>query len=212
MGIFRFIFSKTFLIQLGIAAVVFLILVFLAFEWLESYTRHGELIKVPDMTGMALDEVDEKLDELNLRHEVIDSANFNPDYAPYAVIEHAPDGGSFVKQNRMIYLTLNPSGYAKIEIPDGLINLTKRQVESTLLSLGFKIGDITYKPDIAEDVVLEMRHNGELVEGGDKLKKTSTIDLVLGDGSLNYNYRPAGGASETGETSEGNESTTELDL
>ena len=212
MGIIRFIFSKTFLIQLGIAAVVFLILVFLAFEWLESYTRHDELIKVPNLTEMTLDEVDEKLDELSLRHEVIDSANFNPDFPPYSVIEHAPEAGQNVKENRMIYLTLNPSGYAKIEIPDGLINLTRRQVESTLLSLGFKIGVITYKPDIAEDVVLEMRHNGELVEGGDKLKKTAIIDLVLGDGSLNYNYQPEEESAETGEPAEESETATELDL
>lgn len=209
MGVFKFIFSKTFLIQLAIAAVVFVILAFLAFEWLESYTRHGELIKVPDLTRMELDEVDEKLDELNLRHEVIDSANYNPDYPPYSVIEHAPEAGQQVKDNRMIYLTLNPSGYAKVEIPDNLIRLTRRQVESTLLSLGFKIGEITYQPDIAEDVVLEMRHNGKTVQGGDKLKKTATIDLVLGDGSLNYNYQREENENQT-ETEP--ETSTELNL
>lgn len=187
MSIFRFIFSKTFLIQLAIAAVVFVILVFVAFQWLDSYTHHDELIDVPDLTRLELDEVEEKLDALNLRYEVIDSANFNPDFEPYAVIEHAPEAGQQVKENRMIYLTLNPSGYAKLEIPDNLIRLTRRQVESTLLSMGFKIGEITYKPDMAKDVVLEMRHQGKILLGGGKLKKTATIDLVLGDGSLNYN-------------------------
>src|SRR5690606_41156858 len=87
----------------------------------------------------------------------------------------------------MIYLTLNPSGYAKLEIPDNLIRLTRRQVESTLLSMGFKIGEITYQPDMAKDVVLEMRHQGKSLQAGDKIKKTATIDLVLRDGSLNYN-------------------------
>lgn len=187
MRLFRFIFSKTFLIQLAIAAIVFVILVLVGFQWLDSYTRHDELIEVPDLTRLELDEVEEKLDALNLRYEVIDSANFNPDFEAYSVIEHAPEAGQQVKENRMIYLTLNPSGYAKLEIPDNLIRLTRRQVESTLLSMGFKIGEITYQPDMAKDVVLEMRHQGKSLQAGDKLKKTATIDLVLGDGSLNYN-------------------------
>ncbi|HET8810937.1 MAG TPA: PASTA domain-containing protein [Flavobacteriaceae bacterium] len=188
MGIFKFLTSKTFLIQIGLAILVFLLLVFLTFQWLESYTRHDQRIEVPDLSKLALDVVDEQLTELDLRWEVIDSSKYNPDYPPYSVIDQAPEGGDFVKENRMIYLTLNPSGYPKIEIPN-LIRNTRRQAEATLLSMGFKIGDITYKPDIAEDAVLELRHKGEVVKPGDKLKKTAVIDLVLGDGSLNYNSR-----------------------
>lgn len=188
MGIFKFLTSKTFLIQIGLAILVFLLLVFLTFQWLESYTRHDQRIEVPDLSKLALDVVDEQLAELDLRWEVIDSSKYNPDYPPYSVIDQAPQGGDFVKENRMIYLTLNPSGYPKIEIPN-LIRNTRRQAEATLLSMGFEIGDITYKPDIAEDAVLELRHKGEVVKPGDKLKKTAVIDLVLGDGSLNYNSR-----------------------
>lgn len=187
MGLFKFITSRTFLIQLGIAAVVFLLLVFLTFQWLESYTRHDQRIEVPDLSKLALDRVDKELTERDLRWEVVDSSKFNPDYPAYSVIDQAPRGGDFVKENRMIYLTLNPSGYAKMEIPN-LVRNTRRQVESTLRSMGFEIGDITYKPDIAEDAVLELRHKGELVEPGDRLMKTAVIDLVLGDGSLNYGY------------------------
>ena len=60
-------------------------------------------------------------------------------------------------------------------------------MESKLLSLGFKIGDITYKPDFAENAVLELSHNGKRLKAGDKLKKTAIIDMVLGDGQVNYN-------------------------
>lgn len=188
MSFFKFITSKTFFIQLGIAVVVFLLLVFLAFQWLASYTRHDQRIEVPSLSKLKLERVDKKLTELDLRWEVVDSSKYNPDYPAYSVIDQAPKGGHLVKQNRMIYLTLNPSGYAKIEIPD-LIRNTQRQAETTLRSMGFKIGDVTYKPDIAKDAVLELRHKGKIVEPGDRLKKTAVIDLVLGDGSLNYNYR-----------------------
>ncbi|MDT0688864.1 PASTA domain-containing protein [Salegentibacter sp. F188] len=186
MGIFRFIFSKTFLIQLVLAIIAIVVIAYLALQWLEYSTNQDQRIKVPDLARMSLDNVEDRLDEMDLRFEILDSANFNPDFPRYSVIEQVPEPGKFVKENRKIYLTLNPSGYRKVTIPNNLIRKTRRQVEPTLRSLGFEIGDVTYKPDIAEDAVLEMRHKGQLVEAGDELMKTSVIDLVLGDGSGRY--------------------------
>ncbi|MFV8281811.1 PASTA domain-containing protein [Christiangramia marina] len=186
MGFFRFIFSKTFLIQLVLAGIVLVVLAFLAMQWLDYSTNQDQRIEVPDLAKMNLDIVEDRLDELNLDFEILDSANFNPDFPRYSVIEQAPAPGKFVKEDRKIYLTLNPSGYRKVEIPENLIRKTRRQVEPTLRSLGFEIGDVSYKPDIAEDAVLEIRHKGKLVEAGEKLMKTSVLDLVLGDGSGRY--------------------------
>lgn len=185
MGFFKFIFSKTFLIQLVIAAVLIVVLTFLALRWLDYTTNQDQRIEVPDLARMSLDVVDDRLAEKDLRFEIIDSANFNPDFPKYSVIEQAPEPGQLVKENRKIYLTLNPSGYRKIMIPD-LIRRTRRQAEPTLRSLGFEIGDVTYKPDIAKDAVLELRHKGKMLQPGDELMKTSRIDLVLGDGSGRY--------------------------
>ena len=89
---------------------------------------------------------------------------------------------SFVKENRQIYIKLNASGYGKVTVPN-LIYKTRRQAIPTLEALGFKIGQITYKPNIAENTVLEMRYNGATLEPGSQLSKTSTIDLVLADGN-----------------------------
>lgn len=185
MGLFRFIFSKTFVIQVGLAIGVLIILAFLTMQWLDYSTNQDQRIEVPDLAKMNLDNVEEQLDELDLRFEILDSANFNPDFPRYSVIDQVPAPGKFVKENRKIYLTLNPSGYRKVEIPD-LIRKTRRQAEPTLRSLGFKIGDISYKKDIAQDAVLELRHNGKLLQPGDMLMKTSTIDLVLGDSTGKY--------------------------
>lgn len=187
MGLFRFIFSKTFLIQLVLAVIVLIVLAFLTMQWLDYSTNQDQRIEVPDLAKMNLDLVEDRLDELDLNYEILDSANFNPDFPRYSVIDQVPAPGKFVKEERKIYLTLNPSGYRKIQIPNNLIRKTRRQVEPTLRSLGFEIGEVTYKPDIAEDAVLELRHKGQLIEPGDELMKTSVIDLVLGDGSGRYN-------------------------
>ena len=186
MGLFRFIFSKTFLIQLVLAVIVLIALAFPAMQWLDYSTNQNQRIEVPDLAKMNLEVVEDRLDDLELDYEILDSANFNPEYPRYSVIDQAPAPGKFVKEDRKIYLTLNPSGYRKVAVPNNLIRKTRRQVEPTLRSLGFEIGEVSYKPDIAEDAVLELRHKGKLVEPGEKLMKTSVIDLVLGDGSGRY--------------------------
>ena len=186
MSFFRFLFSKTFLIQLVLAVVALVLIAFIILQWLDFSTNQDQRIEVPDLGRLTLDRVDERLEELELRREILDSANYNPDYPPYSVIDQVPLPGKQVKENRKIYLTLNPSGYRTVEIPSNLIRRTRRQVEPTLRSLGFEIGTITYKPDVAKDAVLELRHKGEEIQPGTKLKETSKIDLVLGDGSGRY--------------------------
>ena len=184
MKLFKFIFSKVFLVQLILAVVVSVGLVFGALKYLDIKTNHNETIEVPDLSKFELDIVDKKLEEMNLRREVLDSANYNPNFPPYSVLDQVPKPGKKVKENRKIYLTLNPSGYIDVEIPEGLIRNTRRQVEPTLIALGFKIGEIINRPDIAKGAILELRHKGEELNAGDYLPKTSTIDLVVGDGSL----------------------------
>lgn len=185
MSFIKFIFSKAFVKQLILAGIVLLLLVFLILYWLKITTNHDTQIEVPNLAKLSLDEALKKLDENDLRLEVLDSANFNPEYPKYSVIEQIPAAGNKVKENRKIYITLNPSGYRSVEIPP-LAGRTKRQVEPTLRALGFEIGKITYKPDMAKDRVLELRHKGKSIAPGEKLQITSVIDLVLGDGEERY--------------------------
>ncbi|NGX84657.1 PASTA domain-containing protein [Aequorivita sp. KMM 9714] len=183
MTFFQFLFTKAFVKQLLLAVVVLLALIFLTLWWLKFTTNHNETTEVPNLAKMSLDKVEEKLDEMSLRYEILDSANYNPDFPRYSVIEQIPKPGKFVKENRKLYLTLNPSGYRKIEVPD-ILGRTRRQAEPTLLAMGFEIGKISYRPHISDNV-LEMRFNGEKLEPGTKIQKTSVIDLIVGDQSLN---------------------------
>jgi beta-lactam-binding protein with PASTA domain len=182
MNFFRFIFTKTFWIQVVIAVVVTVVLCFAYLFWLDWYTNHDQEIKVPNLEKLSLTEVDEQLEVLDLRRKIIDSASYNPAYKPRTVIEQDPLAGKFVKENRQIYIKLNASGYGKVTVPN-LIYKTRRQAIPTLEALGFKIGQITYKPNIAENTVLEMRYKGATLKPGSQLSKTSTIDLVLADGN-----------------------------
>jgi len=59
-------------------------------------------------------------------------------------------------------------------------------LKPTLKSLGFKIGKITFVDYIGENELREMYHKGKRIQPGDQLEKTSTIDLVLGNGKGSY--------------------------
>lgn len=182
MRFFRFIFSKPFGIQLLLAIVGLFIFCFLGLKWMDFYTNHSQRIEVPNVRRLSIALAKKSLENNDLRAAVQDSANFNPKFPPLSIIEQNPKAGNLVKENRQIYLTINPSGYRKIQIPD-VIQKTLRQAKPTLKAIGFNIGKKTYVPNIAKDVVLELKHEGKILKAGDLLMKTSTIDLVLGDGT-----------------------------
>jgi len=189
MNIVRFIMSKTFVKHLALALIVLVIFIFTIKFWLGSTTNHDQSIAVPDIKGMTLELVEQELGNADLRFFIIDSANYNPDYPRYSVIEQNPAAGKFVKENRQIYLVLNPSGFQKISIPEDLIGKTRRQVEPTLEALGFNVGKVTYIDHMGKDEVRELKYKGNNIKAGDRLEKTSTVDLVLGNGEGNYGDR-----------------------
>ncbi|RBW60312.1 PASTA domain-containing protein [Tenacibaculum sp. E3R01] len=184
-GLFEFIKSKSFFMQLGIAILSVVVLIFLLQWWLGITTNHNQKIEVPNLAKLSLTNVETKLNELNLDYVVIDSATYNPNYPKKAVLEQNPEAGDFVKEGRKIYLTLNPSKYRDVEIPD-LNGRTRRQATTHLRSIGFKVGkDVTWVRDLGKDVVRGLKYKGNKIEPKTKLPKQSTIDLILGDGNGN---------------------------
>ncbi|KGL64188.1 PASTA domain-containing protein [Polaribacter sp. Hel1_85] len=185
MSVFQFLKSKSFFIQVAIAIVGLLVFIFALKYWLGFSTNHDQKIQVPNLHKMSLEDVDRKLKELNLDFIVIDSASYNPNYPKKSVIEQTPESGDFVKEKRKIYLTLNPSKYRDVTIPD-LKGRTKRQAISQLRSKGLNVGtNYTFVRDIGKDVVRGLRYKGKILNSGDKLPLNSIVDLVLGDGKGN---------------------------
>jgi len=181
MGILKYVKSKEFIRTIITIVVVVIISIFGLMKWLNYHTKHDQKINVPDLEQLTLDETEKVLNNLNLSYVVIDSASFNPKFPPRSVIEQNPVAGDFVKENRKIYLTLNPSDYRKITIPN-VLDQTKRQVVIQLKSIGFRIGKERYIPDLGKDVVRGLEIDKKEIKPGDKLPKNTKIDLVLGDG------------------------------
>jgi len=183
MNFIKFLFSKSFIKQLILAFIVLVVLGFLALKWLKSYTNHGTFVTVPELRGQTFDAAQVLINDYDLRSEVQDSSNYNPNYPKGAVIEQDPLAGSQVKEDRKIYLILNPSAYRMVAVPD-FIRRTFRQAKPSLEAVGFQIGTTIYEDDLGKDEVLQIRHNGRVIEAGTLLPKTSKIDFVLGNGIL----------------------------
>lgn len=181
MNYLRFLFSKVFLKQLVYAGLVAGILLTLTYIGLDRLTQNNQHIEVPDFETLPLKEIPGLMERFELRFEVLDSAKFNPAYPPFTIIEQTPEAGSEVKKGRKIYFTLNPSGFRKLKVPN-VIQITKRNAETRLTAVGFSVGKITYRDNIGKNMVLEIRYQGEKIEPGRILPKTSKIDLVLGNG------------------------------
>jgi len=102
-------------------------------------------------------------------------------YHTRRLIDHQPRANEEVKRGRKIYLTLNPSSFRKISVPN-VVQVTYRNALSSLRAVGLEVGNVSYRNNIGKNMVLELRFNNETINPGTKIPKTSKIDLVLGNG------------------------------
>ncbi|MCR8556182.1 PASTA domain-containing protein [Mucilaginibacter sp. BJC16-A38] len=168
-------FRANLLLAIGTVVVILMI----AFFSLSFYTRHGTGIPVPQLKGMQVEKAMSMLKEQGFDYK-IDSV-YVLDQPPGSVVEQDPDPGTNVKENRTIYLTVVTRQAPPVSMPD-LEPYTYREAVATLANYGLKVGDTTYKSDIARDRILEMRFGGQEIKAGTKIPKGSRIDLVLGNG------------------------------
>ncbi|MEM9000894.1 MAG: PASTA domain-containing protein [Bacteroidota bacterium] len=178
-----FLKSRVFLIQLGLSSGVLFLLAYAMLQWLKSSTNHGEFVEVPDFSKMSVMEMRKAAEAVGLRYEVLDSTNYNPDYPRFSILEQNPPAGNKVKTNRKIYFTVNPSGYKKVTVPN-VIQVTKRNATSRLRAVGLDVQRVTYIDELGKDMVYQMKYKGKFVKPGDKLPKTSRVELVCGNGTI----------------------------
>ena len=185
MSLKNYLKSPVFFGQVVAAISIIGVLVYLFMHWLTFTTDHGNEITVPDLSKLNEEQVEDKLDDLDLDYVLLDSVDYNASYPKHTVVEQDPLAGAKVKKNRKIYIKINSSGFTEVRMPN-LIEKTYRQAVPTLKALGLEEGEITYKPYLGKDMVLEMHCNGKKLNPGDKIFKSSKIDLVLGDGKVGF--------------------------
>lgn len=179
-SLIEFIKSKSFLKHLSFAAISVILILFGLLQFLSSFTDHGESLDVPSFAGVKIKDLDAFISKYNLRYQIIDSV-YSDEYPKGTVVDQTPASKFKVKDNRMVYLTVNAMLPQQIKMPN-LKDASLRQATSLLESYGLKLGSIQYVPDIAQNAVIDQLYKGRRIKAGESIVKGATISLILGKG------------------------------
>lgn len=152
------------------------------------------VVEVPDVTGLAPEEAEEILDDLDLEYHIAEETVSDDEILEGSIASQTPSAGETIRQTREIRLILS-SGPEMGEVPE-LSGLTLREAEIRLEDLGYEIGEIEYdfSPEYREDHVIR-----SIPEAGEELSLSEEVALVVSQGEV-LNEQING---EDGEASDG---------
>ncbi len=174
--------SSPFFRHAMLAFVAVALLIFGTLTWLNKYTLHGEKIETPNFMGMSLAEAKQLAKENNLRlsvDSVFSSLPLNTVILQNP-IPHSDSTESWVKSQRIIYLTLVRSTKQKIKLPAIIDN--SKSLAATKLTIAGLSPKWEYEASPYKDVVLDVKYEGNSVKTGFLLEKESTVTVVIGKG------------------------------
>ncbi|HOA37171.1 MAG TPA: PASTA domain-containing protein [Flavihumibacter sp.] len=175
--------KKPLWLNILVALAIVALLVFLFFNSLAFFTKHDQVIAVPNVVGKSFDAAKESLEKEGFDVVIQDSV-YRDTAQALAVVKQFPEADASVKVNRTIYLTVNRAIPPDVVMPN-LIGMSIRNATLVLKQFGLKMGDTSYKPDFAKNSVLSQEVKGVKVEPGTKLPMGTAVSIVLGSGLSN---------------------------
>lgn len=173
---------KDLLKHMGFVTGILLFLALIYFYiYLPNVTNHGEFVDVPDIKGVKIEDLEKFLKDHKLRFSVNDSA-YSDTLPSLTVLRQFPAPGAKVKENRIIYVSLNRVSPPTLPMPD-LTDGSLVNAKAVLKSNELKLGRIYYEASPFKNLVKEFRFHGLPITPGTRLPKGSVIDLVVGDGN-----------------------------
>ncbi len=178
---FRFLVSKTFLINLIVALFLIGAGIYGTMQYLGDFTLHGKTIVVPNLVNINVYQVDSILNKNEGFSTFISDSSFEKGIEPGIILEQNPAENTTVKQGRKIYLTVASVDPPKVTMPD-LVDMSLRQASSLMETFGLTIGELSYQANLCVNCILAQKINGEEVVPGDKVPKGEIIDFIVGQG------------------------------
>ena len=177
---FKFITRRPFWLNLLVAILLTVGLLFGALKMLGVITKHGVILTVPTVvntnTAAAIKLLESKGFEVVIQDSVYtDTAKLG------TVLKQFPDGNSTVKINRLVLLTVNRVTLPNIDAPN-LISKSQDYAIEIITRSHFTLGDTTFEPSYMKDAVIAQNYNGAKLEPGTKIPYGSKIDIVIGAG------------------------------
>lgn len=164
-------------ISFGILLIVYFIMDLII---MPAYTRHGQAIRVPDLTSLHYEDAREQLKRLDLQI-VEETKKYDPGniYPIGTIMTQNPRQGSTVKKGRRIYVVVS-KGEPLIEMPD-LKGRSERNAIFMIKNLGLELRSVNYEHS---DFYHEGVVSGQNVPSGSEIKYATSIDVVVSLGRL----------------------------
>lgn len=184
--IFSFLTNKRFLLNI-LGIILFLsIVLFGVFTWLRMYTNHGQKLELPNYVGDHIESSTEDATSRSFEIIVNDSVHIVGKNGGLIQIQNPP-GGSLVKENRKIYVTITKYKADKVTLGDLRFygedfNQVTAQLKTRNIYTNIKAKEFDA---INQNSVLEVWHNGKLVVDRRKsaeglvIDKGDTLDFVI---------------------------------
>lgn len=182
----NFFTSKLFLVNLGLLILVVLGIVFGTLFYLDSFTRYGQKLEVPDLVGeqVNITEIDQFLGDKGIGYDVMDSV-YRTDLPQGTVFFQDPgptsETGMYVKEGRKIKIRV-ATRFRLVEMPDLAGKTSRRFAEQKLKNRGL-VPVIEWESSAeGKEQVLRQKYLGKEVMPGDKVPVGSKISLVVARG------------------------------
>jgi beta-lactam-binding protein with PASTA domain len=179
--LFKKYFTRELFYNLLIALAIIVVLLFAIQKGLNSYTRHGQSISVPDLRGKDLEHIKTILAAKHLEWQIMDSV-YEVNVPPFFIVEQNPKPNSQVKEGRTIYLVINATAAPTTELPDLVGRSSLKYARMQLESYGLKVGEEIYRPDPHLNAVIGIQISGRSITKKTRVPKGTVVDLILGDG------------------------------
>jgi len=170
--------ARPYAYNLVLIALTIVALLAIAHLAMQFGTRHGSYRRVPDFSGIGIDDA-RLLARKNKLQIVINDSLFVPAYDGGIVLDQLPRAGAEVKDGRTVYVTINSFSQKRVEVPY-VAGRSLRQAKNMLEIAGLEIRELVYRPDMATNYVLEQRCQGKAVT------PDSHIDAEIGSGVTLY--------------------------
>lgn len=186
-NIWSFMKTRLFLYNLGASFLFFILFLWIMNMYLRSYTRFSpdNFVSVPDLHGVPIEQIKNRLDALELNFEITDSV-FSDEGVKGTVWLQQPEPTSKTKQKvkkgRTLFLSVVAKSPKMVSMPK-LVSKSRRHAEGILRIIGLK-AILKYKAyGDCNDCVIEQLYNGKPIEPGQRIPKGSKIVVILGQRS-----------------------------
>ena len=186
MGRLHFLKEKKFYLNLLIIVLLSIVLLWLTFKLLNSYTRHDKVYTMPDFVGQDFKQVKHEHSR-DFNFILIDSV-YPKGQQPGSIYQQDPLPGSKIKRGRNVYAIIVAVTPEKTTMPN-VKGISLREAIGRLESSGLDVDHLEYVTYDYKNNVIDQYYLGAPIAQGTELVKGSKIMLRVGIGSDKSNVK-----------------------